>query len=339
MIKVAAFTAGLRISAARFRVRQYIGALRSHGIGLEEFSAPFGSYPPRNRLLRPFWGIASLGSRIPGIVRSHRYDVVLLQRELLSTFFTLEPLTNRPRVLDVDDAIWLRRNGSFARRLACICDSVICGNSFLAEHFERWNSNVSILPTAVDVDRFLPAKGEPRDDRPTIGWSGGCGGFVDLKVAEKALQVILKMYPKARLRVMSDETPRCLDLPAAQVEFVPWSPEAEVQAIQNMTIGIMPLEDNLWNRGKCAYKMLLYLSCGVPVVVSPVGMNDELLRAAPIGRGARNTEEWVDALKELLFRPKEAATMGQRGRDLVVERFSISAIAPRLAAQLSQLVG
>jgi glycosyltransferase involved in cell wall biosynthesis len=338
MIKVAAFTAGAQISTARFRVRQYIPVLKEYGIDLHEFFAPLGSYPPRNRLVRPLWGVASLGSRLPGIVRSHGYDLVLFQREMLSTFFTLEPLTKRPRVLDVDDAIWLRRDGSFARRLARICDLVICGNAFLAQQFGGWNASVSVLPTAVDTERFLPAKSESGDARMTIGWSGASDGFVDLKIVEKALQVTLRMYPKARLRVMSNEVPRCLDLPAEQVEFIPWSPEAEVRAIQGMSIGIMPLEDNLWNRGKCAYKMLLYMSCGVPVVVSPVGMNDELLRAAPIGRGARNTEEWVDALGELLCRPEGAADMGQRGRDLVVERFSVSAIAPRLAAQLSQLV-
>jgi len=337
MIKVAAFTAGARISTARFRVRQYIPVLKAYGIDLQEFFAPLGSYPPKNRLVRPLWGVASLGTRLPGIVRSHAYDLVLLQRELLSTFFTLEPLTKKPRVLDVDDAIWLRRDGAFARRLARICDLVICGNAFLAEHFRGWNPRVSILPTAVDAERFVPARREP-DGAMTIGWSGASDGLVDLKIAEKALQVILKMYPRARLRVMSNEAPRCLDFPAGSVEFIPWSPEAEVQAIQGMSIGIMPLEDNLWNRGKCAYKMLLYMSCGVPVVVSPVGMNDELLRTAPIGRGARNTEEWVDALGEFLSRPEEAAAAGQRGRNLVVERFSVSAIAPRLASQLCQLV-
>lgn len=338
MLRVAAFTSGRQISTARFRVRQYIRSLRGYGIDLQEFFAPFGAYPPRNKLIRPFWGIASLASRLPGVVGSHGYDVVLLQREMLSTFLTLEPLTKRPRILDVDDAIWLRRGGAFARRLARICDSVICGNAFLAEHFSRWNANVSILPTAVDTDRFLPATRAFRNGEMTIGWSGAADGLVDLKIAEKALRVILKTHPKARLRVMSNEAPRCMDLPAEQVEFIPWSQEVEAQAIQGMTVGIMPLEDNLWNRGKCAYKMLLYMSCGVPVVVSPVGMNDELLRAATIGRGARNTEEWVDALGELLVQPEEAAAAGRRARELVVERYSISAVVPRLAAQFSQLV-
>ena len=338
MINVAAFTAGRNIPGARFRIRQYVGALRAHGVNLREFSAPLGAYPPRGKLIRPFWGFAAVGARLPSIVRSRSFDVALFQRELLSTFFTIEKLTKKPRVLDVDDAIWLRRDGSFARGLARICDSVICGNSFLAEYFSRWNANVSILPTAVDTHRFFPATAEVRDSPMTIGWSGGHGGFVDLKVAEKALQGILRLYPQSKLRVVSDRPPHCLNLPAERVEFVAWSPEAEVQAIQSMTVGIMPLEDTLWNRGKCAYKMLLYMSCGVPVVVSPVGMNDELLRAAPIGRGARSTEEWLDALGEILSRPAEAVAMGRKGRELVVESFSISAIAPLLASRLSQVV-
>src|SRR5207248_1495522 len=148
----------------------------------------------------------------------------LFQREMLSTFLTLEPLTKKPRVLDVDDAIWLnRKSSSFARRLAEISDSVICGNTFLAEYFGQWNPRITVLPTAVDTDRFLPLASlleevAAAEERLIIGWSGGQGGFADLKVAERALQVILRKYPRARLRVIADAPPECFDLPAGQVE-------------------------------------------------------------------------------------------------------------------------
>src|SRR5258708_2766131 len=109
MIKVAAFTSGWQIPASRFRVRQYIESLRVHGVELAEFypGMKITGSPPKRKWLRPFWGMASLAARIPSIARCHWYDVVLLQREMLSTLLTLEPLTKKPRVLDVDDAIWL----------------------------------------------------------------------------------------------------------------------------------------------------------------------------------------------------------------------------------------
>jgi glycosyltransferase involved in cell wall biosynthesis len=343
VIKVAAFTTGEHIPGSRFRVRQYVQALRAYGIELSEFFTKLGAYPPTGKLIRPFWAVGSLASRLPSIVHSYRYDVILFQREMLSTFFTLEPFTKKPRILDVDDAIWLYRNGSCARRLAKISDSVICGNSFLADYFSQWNPKIAILPTAVDTDRFLPLASKPFDDgapdiRPIIGWSGGHGGFVDLQVAEQALQGVLRKYPRARLRVIADAPPR-LDLPAGQCEFVPWSPETEVQAIQGLDIGIMPLRDTLWNRGKCAYKMLLYMSCGIPVVVSPIGMTAEVCQIAPVGACARTTEDWVGALEQLLCNRQLAADMGRRAREVVLQNFSVRILGPKLAAELLRVAG
>jgi glycosyltransferase involved in cell wall biosynthesis len=344
VIKVAAFTTGEHMPGSRFRVRQYVQSLRAHDIELREFFTRLGAYPPTGKLIRPFWAVGSLVSRLPSIVHSYRYDVILFQREMLSTFFTLEFLTKKPRILDVDDAIWLYRNGSCARRLAKISDSVICGNSFLADYFSQWNPNITILPTAVDTDRFFPLASQPHevdggDASPTIGWSGGQGGFVDLQVAEKALQVVLRKHPRARLRVIADAAPRCLDLPVGQVEFVPWSPETEVRAIQGLDIGIMPLLDTVWSRGKCSYKMLLYMSCGVPVVVSPIGMNSEVLNMGTVGAGASTTDDWVGALEEVLGNPQLAADMGRRAREVVLQSYSINTLAPKLAAELLRVAG
>jgi glycosyltransferase involved in cell wall biosynthesis len=338
MIKVAAFTSGRQIPASRFRVRQYVESLRAHGVELAEFCPVISAYPPKRKWMRPFWGLASLAGRLPAVARCHWHDVVLLQREMLSTFLTLEPLTRKPRVLDVDDAIWLNRGGSFAQRLAAISDSVICGNSFLAEYFGKWNSNITILPTAVDTDRFVPLVAKAMGEAPVIGWSGSSSGFADLQLAEKGLQAFFRKYPKARLRVIADQPPH-LDLAAGQVEFVPWSPEAEVRSIQTLDVGIMPLRDTLWSRGKCAYKMLLYMSCGVPVVVSPVGMTGEVSRMGPIGACAATDDDWTGALEAVLANPQSAVAMGKNGRDVVLQNFSVHALAPKLAAELLRVAG
>jgi len=333
MISVAAFTTGRNVPASRFRVRQYIPDLKMHGVELAEFYPRAGGYPPEQRWTRPFWAAASLAGRVPHVVRSFSYDVTLLQREMLSTFLTLEPFTKRPRVLDVDDAIWLNRDNSFARKLAGMSDSVICGNSFLGEYFRQWNANITVLPTAVDTKRFVPVQARPLGDSPVIGWSGNRSGFADLKMIEAALKTVLAKYPKARLRVMADERP-VLDVPAHHLEFVPWSPEVEVPAIQGMDVGIMPLRDTLWSRGKCSYKMLLYMSCGVPVVVSPVGMNAEILEMASIGHAAASPDDWIGALEAVIEDPRQALAMGEKGREVVVNHFSIHALGGKLAAEL-----
>ena len=153
------------------------------------------------------------------------------------------------------------------------------------------------------------------------------------------LQIILMKYPQVQLRVIADEYPHSLNLPADQVDFVRWSPETEVVGIQDIDIGIMPLEDTLWNRGKCAYKMLLYMSCGAPVVASPIGMSGEIINLAQVGRSARTTDDWVGAFEELLHSPQLAVAMGKRARQVVLDSYSIHALAPKLAAQILRVAG
>jgi glycosyltransferase involved in cell wall biosynthesis len=331
VLKVAAYTGGRDVPAARFRVRQHIEGLRKLGIHITEYTAPLSSYPPKGRLIRPAWALASLAARVPAGLMGYQYDLTLFQREMLSTFTTLEGLTKRPRVLDVDDAIWIYRGGNFAARLARMCDGVICGNAFLAEQFGRWNAKVAIVPTAVDTDRFVP---HAPVAEPIIGWSGTMGGLRYLYGIEKALSRVLDSVPDARLRIVSDAPPRFGQIPREKVEFIRWSPDTEVEAIQGMAVGIMPLSDSPWGRGKCSFKMLTYMSSGIPVVVSPVGMNREVLSLGTVGFGPSSDEEWVTALCSLLEQPKMREKLGLHGRRIVTERYSIKAVRPRLAQAL-----
>ncbi|MCG8403275.1 MAG: glycosyltransferase family 4 protein [Firmicutes bacterium] len=340
MIRIAAYTGGINVPSARFRVRQYIPVLRNLGLEISEFTSKWGAYPPPNRFVRPLWALGSLGSRICGVINSYRCDITWLQREMLSTLVTLEPFTKRPRVLDVDDAIWLhrRRGDGFARRLAGLCDGVICGNAFLAGYFGQWNANVHILPTAVDTEHYKPVSNSSTK-QPVIGWSGTSSGFSYLRQIEPALAKVLKDHPRVQLRVVSDRRPELNSIPAGQFRFIPWSPGNEVQAVQDMTIGIMPLRDSLWEQGKCSYKMLLYMACGIPVVASPVGMNAELLSINNIGFGPAGEDEWVDALHWLLQNPAQAMDMGSTGRHTVLKYYSLQVLAPKLANMLESLAG
>jgi glycosyltransferase involved in cell wall biosynthesis len=338
ILTVAAITGGRNVPSARFRVRQLIPALRKNGIHVHEFIPRISKYPPEVRWIRPLWGIAALTARIPAVLATHWYDVVFLQRELVSTFLTLELLTTRPRVLDVDDAVFLYRGGRFAERIAGQCDLVICGNDFLSNVFKQWNKNVRVIPTAIDTKRYVPNKSMDVEDSDIIGWIGTSSNFKYLYEIEPALAAVLKACPDVTLRIIADKTPHFPDIEEGRIDFIPWSHENEVKGIQGMSIGIMPLSDSLWARGKCSFKMLQYMACGVPVVASPVGMNAQVLSLGAVGLGASNTNEWVSALVGLLMDRKERATMGINGRNIAEEHFSVQVVAPYLGACLFDLV-
>jgi glycosyltransferase involved in cell wall biosynthesis len=330
VLRVAAYTGGRNVPSARFRVRQYIQPLLRAGIRLNEYCSPLGTYPPRHRFVRPAWGLGSLLARLPGIIASHSCDLTVLQREMLSTFCSIEGLTSHPRVLDVDDAIWCYRGGHFAARLARACDAVICGNTYLAGHFAQWNPRVFVVPTPVDTARFRPISRQP--GRKIIGWSGTSGGFAYLAEIEPALKKILKKHPEAVLRIISDRLPTFKTLRAEQIEFRLWNPIEEVADISDITVGIMPLDDSEWSRGKCSYKMLTYMAVGVPVVSSDIGMNSEIFRLGNCGLPARSIDDWASAMDHLLSDPGTAQSMGVVGRGIAETHFSVTAVAPLLGS-------
>src|SRR5450830_851055 len=153
---VVALTGGANDPSSRFRVRQYVPALRSLGIVLEDHVARFGRYPPAAHSRRMSWGVARLAEAAGQACASRHADVTLIQREMLSTLMTAEPLTKHPRVFDVDDAIWVSSKFGSADAIVRRCDMVICGNDFLAEHFGPLTRNVEVIPTAVDTERWAP---------------------------------------------------------------------------------------------------------------------------------------------------------------------------------------
>ena len=334
-MKVAAFTGGVTVPSARFRVRQYIPALQSQGIDVEEFGHSGGdNHPPATKWRRPAWGLTRTAGLAGDIWRSRNHDCVLLQREMISSFKTLEGWTGKPRVFDVDDSIHFFRGGRAARRIAQISDRVIAGNSFLADWYSQWNNDVVILPTAVDDDRYCPAPEMPRKST-VVGWIGSSSNFVYLDAIQPALSRVLQMYPQAHLRVIAD-CPPALDLiPPSRWSFSNWRADQEIAEIQNMAIGIMPLLDTILARGKCSFKMLQYMSCGIPVVVSPVGMNASVLGMGTIGLGASSADDWVDALGALITSPNTRASMGLAGRDVICRSFSVRSLALELAKHLS----
>ena len=232
-------------------------------------------------------------------------------------------------MLDVDDAIWLNSDDDFAGRLAESCELIICGNDYLANYFVQWNKNIEIIPTSVDTNKFMPTQSS---EGLVLGWTGTGGNFQYLYQIESALARVLRFFSEAKLRVVSDRRPTFTSLPDAQIEFIQWSPENEVKTIQGMSIGLMPLGNSEWERGKCSYKMLLYMACGIPVVVSPIGMNSEVLERGQCGFAADDERGWIEGLTILLEDAKLRSQMGNTGRQVVLEHYSLEGLAPVLSA-------
>lgn len=292
------------------------------------------AYPPRQRLLRPAWAALRLSEMAIAAMKSQRYDVTFIQREMLSTFATLERWTGRARVLDVDDSIHLYRGGTMAKALATQCDRIICGNPHLAEIYRQWNKDVVVLPTAVDTVRFCPKDSNRACGSIVLGWIGTSGNLKYLHEIEPALVAVLKQNSNAKLHVVCDRPPDFRDIKTNRFKFIPWSPEIEVAAIQSFSIGLMPLMDSPWARGKCSFKMLQYMACGVPVVVSPVGMNADVLNMGEIGFGPVSLTQWVDAMAYFLADENARLRSGVNGRQIVLRDFSVAALAPQLAIYL-----
>ncbi|WP_341677799.1 glycosyltransferase [Niveibacterium sp. SC-1] len=328
-LRVAAFTQGAQVPSARFRVRQYLPALRALGCEVEEHPARYGSYPPESFWLRPPWLAASLAERSLALMRAWS-DVVLLQREMISTLAAPTALSRSPLVFDVDDAIWLTQRRGAIDTIARRSRAVLCGNAYIAEYFGPL-APVRILPTGVDAARWSPGAA---DAQPTLVWSGSASGLEYLRAITPALRATLEAVEDVRVRVVCNAPP-VLDLPPDRVQWVPWSREAEVGAIQSATVGLMPMPDTPWTRGKCSFKLLTYLACGVPGVASPFGMNADVIKGGG-ALGAASAAQWTDALVHLLRERDAAQALGRAGRAQVEARYAVSVLAPQLAAHLRE---
>ena len=330
-LNVTAYTGGQHVSSARFRVRQYVRPLVEFGVSLDERWPALTAYPPRTRVFRPAWLAATLAQRLAQLAAARSSDVILFQKELISTLPTLEGFVRRPCLVDIDDSIHLFRDGWAARKLAALADTVIVGNEWLAEVWRQWSAAVAVLPTAIDTEKYRPS---PLPSAPVIGWIGIGSNLRYLDAIAPALAGVVKRFPKTTIAVCSDERPK---LPGLPVSYVPWSVAAEAPFLSSISIGIMPLADGLWERGKCAFKMLQYMAAGRPCVVSPAFMNAKILGQAEVGLSAVTNEEWTAALCSLLSDPDAAERMGETGRKLALEHYSVDVLAPRFAAQLRRL--
>jgi len=341
VLKIAAFTGGVNDPSSRYRLRQYIDILKKDDIQIDDFFSSKGKYPPIQKNERLIWGIKSISERFKQVlsVNMKNYDCIILQRELISTLNTFEKFTPRPRILDVDDAIYLLKRGNSIKNISQCSDAIICGNKNLADVFEKWNNKIYIIPTAVDTKKYVPNNEEKKTkEKVTMGWVGTSGGFKYLYNIEKALRKILQTRKDVELLIVSDAEPKFSLID--NYRYVKWDEKTETESFQDIDIGLMPLVDDEWSRGKCSYKMLLYMSCETPVVVSPVGMNEEVLYKGDIGFGARNDfSDWVESIEYLIKNESRRIEMGKIGRKIITNNYSIDVLSKELNKVIRKTTG
>jgi glycosyltransferase involved in cell wall biosynthesis len=335
-LNVVALTQGVDIPSTRFRVAQYMPLLSDLGVDITHLPAKPGSYPPQGITNRLGWLPRALCDARTRANKTKFADICLLQREMVSTFKTFESKISCPIVFDVDDAVHLSARFGAVDKISRNSAVIICGNNNLADYYSQF-APVEVVPTAVDVNRYKP-KIKTNIGRKIIGWSGTSSGFKYLYMIEPALCKILKMNPSATFVIIADRPPNFKTLNANQIQFIPWSPSNEVSALQDFSVGIMPLVDDQWARGKCSYKMITYMSCAIPVVVSPVGMNLDILNMGTLGFAANRVSDWVDAIDFLLNNHSDRIRLGKVGRSIAEQEFSMEVIAPRIANVLYRVL-
>lgn len=333
----------------RYRIEQWEPLLKERGVEIEY--RPFESaelnallYQPGRTAAKARLVFEALRRRARDVRAARGYDAVYLLREaaLLGPPFFERRLARAgaPVIFDFDDAIFERyvspSNGylsylKFPGKTGDICRlaaHVMAGNEYLAAYARRFNTRVSVVPTTVDTSKYTV---EPRRANavPVIGWTGSYSTVQHLLTVAGALRR-LAARERFRLRVVGSPGMRLDGLEGLNVETVVWRSETEVEDLRPFDIGVMPLPEDRWSRGKCGMKALQYMGLAIPTVCSPVGVNTEIVRDGETGLLASSEDEWVEKLALLLRSPELRARLGRAGRAAVEGRYSATAQAPRV---------
>lgn len=340
---------GRKGASSRLRLFQYIPYLEANGISITQHSLLDDAYLQRAYEGRmPDFIRLSLSfiDRIKYLRRSDGFDLLWIEKEV---FPFLPPwaeqwLANQgiPYVVDYDDAAFHRYDRHSSARVRKYLGEkidvvmrnaalVIAANDYLAERARQAGARrIEMLPTAVELERY-PMTGLWGNGAYTVGWVG-------TPVTQKYLDGMAPVLSQIEgLRFVALGA-RDFELPGVNVHVQPWMEATEAHEIGKFDVGVMPLPDDDWERGKSGYKLIQYMACGRPVVASPVGANREIVQNGENGFLATSTDDWVLALQELQKSADLRKEMGAKGRERVEARYCTAVTAPRLAELLRSAV-
>lgn len=331
-----------RSPSQRFRFEQYFQYLEEKGFDChlsyllsKEDDKSFyssGSILPKAWIL-----LKCIFIRVYDLFRAFKYDIVFVQREahFLGTiiFERLFKTLGCKLVFDFDDAIWFfdvsegnkkfsyLKNPQKIAGIIGISDLVFAGNRYLANYAEKHNSKVLIIPTTIDTDRYTQKEIKEKNSI-CIGWSGSLTTIVHFKYAISFLKKIKAKYGE-KVYVKLIGYPGFIE-DGLDIKTQAWEKESEVKDLMEIDIGIMPLPDDEWARGKCGLKGLQYMALGIPTVMSPVGVNSEIINDGYNGLLAKTEEQWVEKLSLLIEGLDIRRKLGANARKTVELKYSVS---------------
>ena len=338
MIKVCGLALyGSQAASTRYRLAQYVPGLKENGIDLRITPLLRDEY-----VTRTFAGqtysikelIIDYVNRLASLTKQGKYDLAIVHVEL----FPLLPggiksrLLRVPYIYDFDDAFFLKYRQKRFRRVSFLLKdkfapvlsraaAVLAGNHYLADYANQLNSATTFLPTVVDTDRYVLAS--ERHDLFTVGWIGSPSTSVYLSALALPLAQLGREGP-VRFIIVGG---RCEPIDGVEVVNLPWDEATEVRLINTFDVGVMPLFDDEWARGKCALKLIQYMACGVPVIASPVGANLDVINDS-CGLLASNSDAWLGGLRRLRDDRGLRRDMGVAGRQRVEQFYSLSMALP-----------
>lgn len=329
-----------RSPSQRFRFEQYIPFLNQNGFQCTHsfllnaesdkiFYSKGKIFGKLGIVLKSFFKLWSLSSK------ANDYDFIFIQREtfmLGTSFFEKRFAKSKAKLIfDFDDSIWLldvsNANKAFAflknpnktAEIISICDVVVGGNPYLCNYAKQFNSNVKLIPTTIDTVEYTN-KGN-KNTSVCIGWSGS---LTTLKHFDFAVPFLIKLKQKfgdrISIKAIGDANYKNDKL---DVIALPWKKETEVEELSSFDIGIMPLPDDKWASGKCGLKGLQYMALEIPTIMSPVGVNSEIIQDGMNGYLASTEQEWLDKLTQLIESKELREKIGKAGRKTVEEKYSI----------------
>lgn len=331
----------------RFRLEQWaprVAESRNIVLDFLPFESPRLTellYQPGHAPEKAFWVACDFLRRASAVLEARAYDGVIVYREAAligpAIYERLLAWAGVPLLFDFDDSIWVPNqisnvNGAFSKlhvwgKTSTTCrlaSAVLVGNEFLANYARKRNSSVFVVPTSIELDDYQ-VQPEPPDEPFVVAWSGSLSTLVHLESARNALEAFAKRR-RFVFHVICNKPP-VRPIAGAENRFTPWSERGEVEALGQAHVGIMPLPDDDISRGKCGLKALQYMAVGRPVVISPVGVNREIVQSGQNGLLASSTSEWVEALEQLAQSPELRRRMGAQGRALIETRYSAAVVS------------
>lgn len=330
-------------ASQRFRFEQYLNILSNNGItySLAPFldSQTWQILYKDGHTIQKLWGILKgFLKRIRLLFSVNKYDFVFVHREASPIGppvfeWLITQLFKKKLIYDFDDAIWLSNTSSankiaarikWHQKTATICRwayKISAGNQYLADYARQFNTQVVINPTTIDTVHVHNQVKDQRTSHLVIGWTGTHSTIGYLDDIIPVLKELEKEYTFTFL-VISDKAPA---FKLKSLKYVPWNKKDEIADLLKMNIGLMPLSEDQWAKGKCGFKALQYMALGIPALVSPVGVNTEIVDNNHDGFICTTDEEWYRNIRLLLQNDELRSKLGLAAREKVENKYSVQA--------------